>query len=340
MVPGIDTAKISKPRDADTAKTVTPVAIPDTLRLKTPTGKDSVMLANVPVKKEKVVAPAPVEIEDKNPPITSLIQLDSLKADLVLENIRQQNLKRLILRNEQKKLEAVLRINNLDTLKLQLKTTTSDTVRALICTRIALKYLSYDTISDPEKQAHYQNAAINYTLLAIHSYSSYNDSTALRDAYANLSKVYHSQKKYTEAKWFILQSNTLSREKKDTPNIISSLLALASIKSDIMDYTLAMSDLDEALQLSITTHAPKAELEVLKNYAQLYNILENYPKEAAVIKMRDALLDSIHKNEEAQLAKTADLEKKKLDSLNKKKLLAINSKKPSKNGSAAKTASL
>ena len=106
-----------------------------------------------------------------------------------------------------------------------------------------------------------------------------------------------------------------------------------------MDYNLAMGDLDEALQLSITSHTPKTELEVLKNYAQLYNILENYPKEAMVLKMRDALLDSMRKADEAQIAKAA-AEKKKLDLLNKKKLLAANLKKPSKNSSQAKMASL
>jgi len=284
----------------------------------------------------KEEAPEPV---DNNPSITSLIQLDSLRQVVIEEQVRQANLRKLILKNEQVKLAAVLRINNLDSLKLQLKITKSDTVKALLYTRIALKYMEYDTISNADKQLRYQNSAINYTLLAIHEYSTYNDSVGLRDCYTDLSKIYYSQKKYTEAKWFILQSNTLSRARNDTPNVISSLLSLATIKSDIKDYTLAMGDLNEALQLSINNRTPKTELEVLKSYALLYSTLQDYPKEEMVLKKRDSLVDSLHKAEQAALAKAAAL-KKKQDSLLKKKQYLASLKKSSKSASQPKVASL
>ena len=162
----------------------------------------------------------------------------------------------------------------------------------------------------------------------------------MRICYDNLAKVYHAQKKFAQAKWFILQSNTLSRTKNDTPNVITSLLTLAAIKSDIKDYTLAMGDLDEALKLSITTHAPRTQIEVLKNYAQLYNLFQNHPKEAAVLKKRDALLDSIRKSDEALLAKIAAQKKRQELQLAKKKLLSATTRKSSKNSSPAKIASL
>lgn len=279
------------------------------------------------------------EVVDNNPPVTSLIQLDSLRQVQVEELIKQQNLRKLILKNEQIKLAAVLKINNLDSLKQQLKITKSDTVKALLYTRIALKYMDYDTLADANKQLRYQNSAISYTLLAIHEYSTYNDSVGLRDSYTNLSKVYYSQKKYTEAKWFILQSNTMSRARNDTPHIISSLLTLATIKSDIKDYTLAMGDLNEALQLSINNRTPKTEVDVLKSYALLYSTLQDYPKEEAVLKKRDSLIDSIHKAEVAQLAKAAAL-KKKQDTLAKKKQYLAGLKKSSKGSSTQKVASL
>jgi tetratricopeptide (TPR) repeat protein len=258
---------------------------------------------------------------------------------VIAEQNRQAELRRVILRNEQIKLAGVLKINNLDSLKQQLKVSASDTVKALIYTRIALKYLDYDTISNNQKRLYYQNQAINYTLQAIRQYSIYNDSTALRISFDHLAKVYASQQKYSQAKWFILQSNTLSRAKNDTPNIISSLLTLATIKSDINDNDLAMRDLDEALQLSITTRSPKTETEILKNYALLYSKLQNYPKEAMVLKKRDSLLDSIRKSDEAQLAKAAL--RAKTDSLqNKKKVFSSNIRKLYKNSSSRKIASL
>ncbi|HZY37225.1 MAG TPA: hypothetical protein VFE53_11280 [Mucilaginibacter sp.] len=288
------------------------------------------------VKPVEAAAPEP---EDLNPPVTSLLQLDSLKNELVIERIQQENLRKLILRNEQIKLARVLKINDMDSLKMELKTATVDTIKALLYSRIAQKYMDYDTLSDATKQQHYQNAALNYTLLAIHEYSQYSDSVGLRDSYTNLSKVYCSQKKYTEAKWFILQANTLSRARGDTPNVISSLLALATIKSDIKDYKLAMGDLNEAMQLSVNNHKLKTELEVLKNYALLYSNLQDYPKEEMVLKKRDSLLDSLRKADEAQLAKAAAL-KKKQDALNKKKQYIASLKKPSKGSSQPKVASL
>jgi len=281
--------------------------------------------------------PAP---EDNLRRITSIIQLDSLKATLVQEQIRQEQLRKLVLKNEQLKIAELLRINNLDSLKQELTLTESDTLKAVLNTRIALKYLNYDTVTNKDKRYEYQNLAINYTLQAIRQYSIYNDSIGLRVCYDNLAKVYHDQQKFPQAKWFILQSNTLSRAKNDTPNIITSLLTLATIKSDIKDYTLAMGDLNEALQLSITTHAPRTEVEVLKNYAQLYNLLQNYPKETEVLKKRDSLLDSLRRSDEALLAKIA-MQKKRQELVQaKKKLYTINLRKLSKNSSPAKIASL
>jgi tetratricopeptide (TPR) repeat protein len=297
------------------------------------------LTATATTPEENAEDPAHV-LADNNPPISSLMQLDSLKATLMQEQIRQQQLRKLMLKNEQLKIANLLKINNLDSLKQELTITKSDTLKAILNTRIALKYLDYDTIGSADKRHEYQNRAIAYTLQAIREYSIYNDSTGLRLCYDNLARVYHAQKKFPQAKWFILQSNTLSRAKNDTPNIIASLLTLAAIKSDIKDYSLAMGDLNEALKLSITTHAPKTQVEVLKNFAQLYNLLQNYPKEAAVLKKRDSILDSIRKSDEALLAKIA-MQKKKQELLQaKKKLLSAATKKPSRHSSPAKIASL
>jgi len=339
-------AALNPATQADSNKQVISTQIADTNVSDTAMVPDSLKQLGFPLKSDSSAVTAPeknpvVEAEpiDNNPPITSLIQLDSLRGSVLAEQRRQAEIRQQILRNEQLKLAEVLKINDLDSLKQQLKANNSDTVRALIYTRIALKYLDYDTIANPKKQLYYQNQALNYTLLAIRQYSIFNDSTSLRMSFDHLTKVYYSQKKYSQAKWFILQSNSLSRAKNDTPNIISSLLTLAAIKSDIKDYELAMRDLDEALQLSISTHKPKTELEILKNYAFLYNKLQNHPKEAMVLKKRDSLLDSMRKSDEALLAKANA--QRKTDSLqNKKKVFSSNMRKLYKNASSRKIASL
>ena len=282
---------------------------------------------------------------DNLPSLRSALQLDSLRATLLEAQLMRDSVQQQVKRKYQLNVARVQQLNDVDSLRMQFKLAANDTLRALIYSRMAEIYLNYDTISNKKKQLLYQNRAIDYTLLAIHKYASYDDSTSLRKCFDNLARVYYAQKKYSQAKWFILQSNTLSRATNDIPNIISSLLVLSMVKRDIKDYSLAMSDLDEAMQLSKTSHSQKAELEVLKNYVSLYHQLKNYPKEVAMLKKQDSLKDSIRKNERAQLmAKLAAqnaLQKKKADSLqNKKKLYSSNTHKLYKSGSSRKIASL
>jgi hypothetical protein len=233
---------------------------------------------------------------------------------------------------------------NIDELKQQLKANNYELLKGPLYTEISLRYLNYDTLSNKKQKSQYQNEALSYTMLALHQYSIYDDTLGLRLCFDNLTKVYFAQKKYTQAKWFILQSNNLSRLKNDVPNIISSLITLSAIKSDIEDYTLAMSDLNEALKLSITHHYPKIESEVLKNYAMLYNRVKNYPKEAVMLKKRDSLNESIRKDERARLMASMNaqalIQKRKLDSLQKKKVYTYNIRKSYKNNSAKKIVSL
>jgi len=200
-------------------------------------------------------------------------------------------------------------IRQVDSLKKQLQLTVADSLKGALYTQIASQYLKFDTIRNKKLRYEYQEAAISNTMSAIHYYSRFNDTTGLRISFDNLAKVYHAQKKYPQAKWFILQSNTLAREKNDRPNIINSLLELASIKSDIKDYTLAMRDLNEALQLSSKNHLPQLESRVQLGYAMLYTSMKNPVKSAIALKRHLAIDDSIKKAEEALLAariRTAD----------------------------------
>ncbi|WP_428331100.1 hypothetical protein [Mucilaginibacter sp.] len=232
-----------------------------------------------------------------------------------------------------------------DSLKGQLGFAKNDVFKGPIYAEIATRYLDYDTISNKRIRLSYQTEALSYTMKALHHYSYYNDTVGLRTCFDYLARVYMAQKKYSQAKWFILQSNTLSRAKRDVVNIIASLVTLSAIKSEQNDYTLAMRDLNEALQLSENNHYPKIELNVLKNFALLYSRLKNYDKEAIVLKKRDSLEDSIRKDEEARLMASLNLkdstEKRKTDSVQtKKKVYTSNIKKLYKVSSAKKMASL
>ena len=268
---------------------------------------------------------------------------DSLR--LLAAMLRQDSIRISLYRANKDSVKRRLSVMNLDSLKLQLKYPASDMFKGQIYTEIANRYLDYDTISNKMTRASYENKALNYTMLALHQFSSYNDTTGLRITFDHLSKVYMAQKKFSQAKWFILQSNSLSRAKNDRLNIIASLITLAKIKSEQTDYKLAMGDLDEAVQIAEKNHYGKVELDVLKNYALLYSRMKNYPKEEAMLKKRDSLEQSIRKEEEAKLTAALALkdaaEKKKADSVQvKKKVFSSNTRKLSKSASGKKVVTL
>jgi hypothetical protein len=228
--------------------------------------------------------------------------------------------------------------NSIDSLKKQLLLTTIDSLKGPMYTQIASQYLKYDTISNKKIRLEYQEAAISNTLSALHYYSKYHDTTGLRICFNNLAHVYRAQKKYPQAKWFVLQSNSISRAQNDNQNIITSLLELASIKSDIKDYTLAMRDLNEALVLSSKNHYPQQESQVQLNYAMLYNNMKNPAKAAIALKRHGDIDDSIKRAEEATLLAKQIMS----DSMQmaKKKAYITNSKKSSGNNSENGLASL
>jgi tetratricopeptide (TPR) repeat protein len=332
-----DTAKIanSNPPDSvklqDSLKQLVAISLPDNIKL--PEASKILTFAN---------HSESLGIADNIKPVLFVTHSDSL---VLIASAKRADSLRQIDAVRVDSLRGQLKSMDLDALKQASKTIRSEIFKGPLYAEIATRYLAYDTLSNKKQRSAYQNEALNYTMLALHQYSMYNDTAGLRTCFDNLAKVYFAQKKYPQAKWFILQSNTLSRIKNDVPNIITSLLTLSAIKRDIKDYTLAMGDLNEALQLSITNKLPTTEVDVLRDYALLYSRLKNYPKEAIMLKKRDSVEESIHKAEDAKLlasiAAKDSLQKKKLDSLqNKKKVYTSNIRKPYKNGSGRKLASL
>jgi tetratricopeptide (TPR) repeat protein len=191
--------------------------------------------------------------------------------------------------------------NPIDSLKQKLQVTTNDSLKAYLYTELAAQYMHYDTIRNRYQRFSNQNDALNYTMLALHLFSRYNDTIGLRICFNNLARVYHSQRKYSQAKWFILQSNTLSREKKDVQNIIASLLELAAIKTDIKDFKLAMQDLDEARLLAKVNYLPLREADVEMGFATVYARLNEKDKAILALKRHDYLVECVRQDEQAKL---------------------------------------
>ncbi len=206
-------------------------------------------------------------------------------------------------------------ISDIDSLKQKLQNTTNDSLKAYVYVELAQCYIRHDSLSTQYQKWNFQNEALRYTMLGLHLFSRYSDTTGLRISFSNLSKVYHEQKKYSEAKWFILQANVLAREKKDWQNIISTLIELAGIKADIGDYKLAVQDLNEALKLSADNYYPDREAAVQKAFYYLYNRMKAYAKADEALKRHDYLVARIQKDNEAKLLARLNL----LDSVASKK---------------------
>jgi len=68
--------------------------------------------------------------------------------------------------------------------------------------------------------------------------------------FSELAHLYIKENRLSEAKWYLLQSNNISRQQNDDKHTIANLMDLAFIKSSIGDYALAQDDLTEAHDLA------------------------------------------------------------------------------------------
>lgn len=234
--------------------------------------------------------------------------------------------------------------DELDSLKQKLQLT-ADSLKGPVYTQIASKFIHFDTVLNKNLRYYYQKEALNYTMLALHSYSSTDDTLGLRTSFNNLSKIYKAQGKFSQAKWFTLQSTAISRQRNDTANIVSSLIELSTIKTEIGDYKLAMRDLDEALALAVKNSDPKNESAVQLGYAGLYREMKEFSKATIAIQRHEFIEDSlVHKAQQDSLTLVNMQDYimiKKQDSIIAKKKAYISSyKKSSKTSSAKRIASL
>jgi len=161
------------------------------------------------------------------------------------------------------------------------------TVKADSLNNAALK------LAQPDASVADLNKAIDNIMAGLHTYSKYRDTVGLRETFNHLALVYHLQKKYTQAKWFFIQSNTLSRDGRDTINIITSLINLASVKDDIKDFSMAKRDLNEALLLAKTRPKIDIQIEVQKALAEYYTKKGDAPAATMALNRINYLKDSV-----------------------------------------------
>ncbi|MBE9661896.1 hypothetical protein [Mucilaginibacter myungsuensis] len=210
---------------------------------------------------------------------------------------------------------------NITTLKQEIGLVYNDTLRAALYQKVISRWLGYDSISIRTTKRYYQDEAIEFTMKALHTYSKMGNPDGMQLSYTNLAKVYKDQRVFPQAKWFILQANTIAREEKNYKNIINTLIDLAGIKRAVNDHEMAVDDLNEALRIASQRGLLKQEAAVQSNLAVVYGELNELTKSSNAAKRRDAIEDSIRKSAEAKkvAAEKKATDKKKKEATDKAK---------------------
>lgn len=89
--------------------------------------------------------------------------------------------------------------------------------------------------------------------------------------FSDLALLYLQQNRFSEAKWYLLQSNAISRQQNDTKHTLSNLLILADIKTIIGELALAKLDLQEAHDLAAAKGMQVDMAEIDKKIMYLQN---------------------------------------------------------------------
>lgn len=102
--------------------------------------------------------------------------------------------------------------------------------------------------------------------------------------FSDLAALYVQQNRFSEAKWYLLQSNQISRQADDTKHTLDNLLALATIKVQIGEIALAKTDLQEAHDIATAKGLQTELTEIDKRIS----FLQNNKMVAAKIQLRYA----------------------------------------------------
>jgi len=87
--------------------------------------------------------------------------------------------------------------------------------------------------------------------------------------FSDLARLYIRQNRYAEAKWYLLQSNFISRNQNDDHHTIANLIDLATIKAGLGDYAQAMQDLTEAHDIACLRDFKEEEAIIEKKILSL-----------------------------------------------------------------------
>ena len=116
-------------------------------------------------------------------------------------------------------------------------------------------------------------------------------------SFQSLAKIYYAQQKFSEAKWFFIQAQTLAAKLEDKEALISAHIQLAAVKNALGEHEMALEDYRKAESLAMENHYQVKLIEIKADMGETYNLLGNYLAAGNALdeysRLRESLLKSI-----------------------------------------------
>lgn len=101
--------------------------------------------------------------------------------------------------------------------------------------------------------------------------------------FQSLADMYFHQSRYSEAKWFYIQSKIMAVKLSDNQALISSLAGLGKVKHALGDYADALLDYKKAEELALKNNYLAKLVEINGDLGETYSQLGDYPAAGAAL---------------------------------------------------------
>ncbi len=156
-------------------------------------------------------------------------------------------------------------------------------------------YLNLASIWTAQKKYKDAEAIIMNKALPLFAYKIHDKIGSMR-SYDQLAEIFALQKRFSEAKWFYIQSNMVARKMNNSSGIVNSLVSLGHVKMSIGDHQLALTDFREAEQLSISNKYRFKLVEIKSDLSKVYTAMGNKSAASSALSeftvLKDAILNS------------------------------------------------
>lgn len=142
-------------------------------------------------------------------------------------------------------------------------------------------------------QQKYNDAETDIIRKALPLFSSVGNKRGRMLCFTTLSELYMIQKRYSEAKWYLLQADALTDILNDKEAKVANLIKLAEVKNAIGDHDLALDNYKLAEQLSLENNFTEKLAEIKGEIGETYWKMGNYTAANNALKEYTQLKDTI-----------------------------------------------